>query len=76
LTPEEVQIATAARAMMARFEDTRDLRLIGGYQPGTDPELDRAVARVPRLYEVICQGPFHRSSTNIFAEVDKILHGS
>ena len=30
--------------MIARFEDTRDLRLMGGYQPGHDSELDQAVS--------------------------------
>ena len=74
LGPEEAKIAATARAMMARYEDTRDLRLIGGYQPGTEPDLDRAVARVPKLYDLICQGPFDRISANIFAEVDKIQH--
>jgi flagellum-specific ATP synthase len=43
--------------MIARYEDTRDLRLIGGYQPGTDPELDKAIAFAPRLYEYLKQRP-------------------
>ncbi len=42
LRPEEMKIAGSARAMIARFEDSKDLRLIGGYQAGTDAELDRS----------------------------------
>ena len=41
--------------MIARFEDTRDLRLMGGYHPGNDLELDRAVAMVPRIYDALRQ---------------------
>jgi len=60
-SPEERGIVETARAMIARYEDTRDLRLIGGYQPGTDPDLDRAVGLVPKIYELVKQGPDERS---------------
>ncbi len=40
-------------ALVARYEDTRDLRLMGGYRPGRDAELDQAVALVPRIYEAM-----------------------
>ena len=45
------------KTMIARFEDTRDLRLMGGYHAGTDAELDRAVAMVPRIYDALRQDP-------------------
>lgn len=42
-SPEEANLVRKLRAMIARYEDTRDLRLMGGYQPGRDSELDQAV---------------------------------
>lgn len=60
-SPEDRGIVETARAMIARYEDTRDLRLIGGYQPGTDPDLDRAVALVPKIYDLVKQSPDERS---------------
>ena len=41
--------------MIARFEDTRDIRLLGAYQPGADAELDMAVRQVPLIYEALSQ---------------------
>ena len=43
------------RSLVARFEETRDLRLMGGFTPGADPLLDQAVQSVPRLYEAMTQ---------------------
>ncbi len=54
---EERNLVLKLRAMIARFEDTRDLRLMGGYQAGQDPELDKAITFVPRIYEGMIQGP-------------------
>ena len=39
---EQRGLVMKLRALIARFEDTRDLRLLGGYQPGADAELDQA----------------------------------
>jgi len=56
-SPEEATLVRRLRAMIARFEDTRDLRLMGGYQPGRDSELDQAVNLVPKIYDVLGQLP-------------------
>ena len=56
-TPDQEKLATMLRRLIARYEDTRDLRLLGGYKPGMDEELDRAVAWVPKIYEVLQQSP-------------------
>ena len=37
------------------IEETRELRLMGGYTPGGDPVLDQAVKTVPRIYEAMTQ---------------------
>ncbi len=54
-TPEQRGLVMKLRAMIAQFEDTRDLRLMGGYHRGADPELDKAIDLVPKIYDVMKQ---------------------
>ncbi|MBN9071599.1 MAG: flagellar protein export ATPase FliI [Rhizobiales bacterium] len=61
------------KAMIARFEDTRDIRLIGGYQPGVDIELDNAVRQVPALYEALMQTPRDAPSVDPFGDLARFL---
>jgi len=65
-TPEQRKLVSRLRSLIARYEETRDLRLMGGFTPGADPMLDQAVKSVPRIYEAMtqtlssppCQDPF------------------
>ena len=61
------------RAMIARFEDTRDLRLMGGYQPGRDSELDQAVQLVPKIYDVMRQAPSDPACAEPFQELLAVI---
>ena len=61
------------RTLVSRFEDTRDLRLMGGYQPGQDPELDSAVVAVPKLYGALNQLPHAASSEDGFRDLAEAL---
>ncbi|MGE5369253.1 MAG: FliI/YscN family ATPase [Chloroflexota bacterium] len=70
---EERDIVAKARAMVARFEDTRDLRLLGGYQPGGDASLDRAVALTPTIYQALQQAPDSPAKTGVIRELGTIL---
>jgi flagellum-specific ATP synthase len=72
-TPEQWALVIKIRAMIARFEDTRDLRLIGGYRSGSDPELDRAVQLVPKIYDVMRQSPDDPASADVFQDVARAL---
>jgi flagellum-specific ATP synthase len=72
-TPEQSRLVIKLRAMIAHFEDTRDLRLMGGYKLGTDASLDRAIQLVPKLYEAIKQGPGDPASTDAFREIAQAL---
>jgi flagellum-specific ATP synthase len=67
--PEEQKLVMQLKAMIARYEDTRDLRLLGGWQPGADEALDRAVATVPLIYDALCQSPADAASIDPFGEV-------
>ena len=62
--------------MMARFEDTRDLRLMGGYQSGRDAELDQAIALVPKVYDALRQGPADALSSDAFRELNSAIKQS
>ena len=54
---------------------SRDLRLLGGWNPGSDPELDKAVETVPVIYEAICQPPNAPLSENAFDDLIAFLKG-
>jgi flagellum-specific ATP synthase len=42
-SPDQRALVTRLKALLARYEETRDLRLMGGYTPGGDVLLDQAV---------------------------------
>lgn len=56
-TPAQRVAVRELKSLIAKYEETRDIRLIGGYKPGNDPELDRAMLLVPPLYLYLNQGP-------------------
>lgn len=70
---DERALAMRLKAMISRFEDTRDIRLLGAYQAGTDPELDQAVRQVPVIYEALMQSPGDPVSHDPFADLARHL---
>lgn len=66
---DERNLVRMLRALVARYEGTRDLRLLGGWAPGQDGELDKAVALVPRIYAFLNQLPGEKPSQNAFADL-------
>lgn len=72
-TPEQKSLVLKLRALVSRFEDTRDLRLMGGYTPGSDPTLDQAVRAVPRIYEAMTQMLDSAPSQDPFIELAAAL---
>ncbi|MEM9028677.1 MAG: FliI/YscN family ATPase [Pseudomonadota bacterium] len=75
-TSEQGKLVSQLKAMVARFEETRDLRAAGAYQPGADAELDQAVHLAPRLYQALIQGPKETSIDDAFLAVAAALHTS
>ena len=61
-------LVTKLKNMIALYEDSRDLRLMGGYQQGSDPELDNAIAMVPKIYEFLKQNGSDTPSKDVFSE--------
>ena len=73
---EERSLVLQLRKMISKFEETRDLRMLGGWKPGSDPELDKAVETVPVIYEAICQPPNAPLSDNAFDDLIAFLKGN
>jgi flagellum-specific ATP synthase len=74
-TDDQHVLVTRLKAMISRFEDTRDIRLLGAYQPGADPELDMAVRQVPLIYEALMQTPKDKLSVDAFGDLARHLKG-
>ena len=72
-TPEQGNLVSKLRALISRFEDTRDLRLMGGYRAGSDGELDKAIEIVPKLFEAMKQSPRDPASVDPFQEMARAL---
>ncbi|WP_187968106.1 flagellar protein export ATPase FliI [Aquibium microcysteis] len=66
-------LVTRLRALIGRYEETRDIRLLGGYQPGADPDLDAAVRQVPLIYDALVQSPQDGPVADPFAELARHL---
>ncbi|MBB2973794.1 flagellar protein export ATPase FliI [Mesorhizobium sp. RMAD-H1] len=74
-TSEQKKLVTQLRGLIARFEETRDLRAIGAYQPGNDAFLDQAVTLVPKIYEAMQQTPDTPVSTDPYNDLAAALRG-
>ena len=72
-TPDQEKLVSRLKSLIHRFEETRDLRLIGGYRPGADPDLDMAVKQVPIIYDVLKQSPGDSASPDAFADLATAL---
>ncbi len=72
-TPEQANLVSKLRALISRFEDTRDLRLMGGYRQGSDGELDKAIEIVPKLFDAMKQSPRDPASIDPFQEMARAL---
>ena len=73
LPPDRQTFSARLRALISRFEESRDLRALGGYQPGADPELDAAVALVPRIYAAITQAKAQPTGVDAFKELAEAM---
>lgn len=71
-TPAHLAAATRFRRLSALVEDNRDLVLMGAYAPGSDPELDAALALEPALAAFRSQA---RDEQVDFAHAEAALRG-
>ena len=68
---EQQRLVLSLRSLISKFEESRDLRAMGGYQPGADIELDRALVIVPKLYTAMCQSSSKPVEQDAFADLLK-----
>ncbi|SDQ92144.1 flagellar protein export ATPase FliI [Pseudovibrio sp. Tun.PSC04-5.I4] len=70
---QERELITKLKAMIAKFEDTKDLRMMGGYKAGVDPVLDQAIEIAPKIYSALVQDLAAPSSQDAFTELAQLL---
>ena len=66
---EEKALVLKLKALVAKFEDTADLRALGTGNPESDSELEQAVSIVPKLYAALNQSPRDRPSPDAFSDL-------
>jgi flagellum-specific ATP synthase len=59
--PAQQQAAQRVRRWLQCYRDAEDLIRIGAYRPGSDPELDMAVTKLPKIREYLMQRPDERT---------------
>jgi flagellum-specific ATP synthase len=72
-TKEQRALVMKLRALISRYESSRDLRLMGGYQAGSDPLMDQAVSFTPKIYDAMNQGRDDPPSMDAFRELANAL---
>jgi flagellum-specific ATP synthase len=60
-TPEHLRLARGLRSLLSAYAHSEDLIRIGAYQRGADAELDRAVAAMPAMRELLRQGALEKA---------------
>jgi flagellum-specific ATP synthase len=61
------------RTIIARYEETRDLRAVGAYKPEADFDLDQAVTLTPVLYRFLTQLADDPPCPAVFSELASVL---
>ncbi|WP_137132542.1 flagellar protein export ATPase FliI [Rhizobium sp. FY34] len=72
-TGDQEKLVSRLKSLIHRFEETRDLRLIGGYRAGSDPDLDMAIKQVPIIYETLKQTPSDNPSADAYGDLASAL---
>jgi flagellum-specific ATP synthase len=75
-TDDQEKLVSRLKALVHRYEETRDLRLIGGYRAGSDPDLDMAIRQVPVVYEVLKQTPGEKPAADAYADLANALRSA
>ena len=73
LTRSELELAAKARRLIALYEETRDLRAIGAYAPGSNSAIDRASVVAPRIFDFLCESPGDAVDRAPFEALSRIL---
>lgn len=72
---DQKELILRLKGMISRYEETRDLRLMGGYQAGMDEGLDKACTLVPKIYEALRQSAKAPEHADPFTDLARALAG-
>jgi flagellum-specific ATP synthase len=72
-TVSDAKIAADARQLINRFESSKDLRLLGSYQTGSDKQLDHALDVVSKIYDHLTQTANATPDMNPFPALAEII---
>jgi len=72
-TAEQQELIHRIKGLISQYEDTKDLRMMGGFQAGSDEQLEKACRLVPRIYEAMRQGAQQPVPGDPFAELAQAL---
>ena len=61
ITPAQFEHVRRFKSLTARYQRSRDLINVGAYAPGSDPDLDRAIALAPRMQAFLRQDMIERA---------------
>ncbi|MGH7282098.1 MAG: hypothetical protein ACRELY_11280, partial [Polyangiaceae bacterium] len=65
---KHAEAARKLRALLSHYEAKRDLVTLGAYTKGSDPELDEAIAKMPKIDKLLRQAPDEKSRLAIAVE--------
>ena len=69
-------LAGEAREIMAVYEDAKDLIAVGAYEKGTNPRLDAAIEKYPRIMAFLRQPvETHFTMEETLQEFEALIHG-
>lgn len=72
-TEDQQDLIHRIKGLVAHFEDTKDLRLMGGFQASGDEKLEKACRLVPRIYEALRQRSDQVLPSDPFADLAQAL---
>jgi flagellum-specific ATP synthase len=75
-TQEQKTLVSQLKALVAKYEDTADLRALVTGSTGKDAELEQAITIIPRLYAAMNQSPEDPRSQDAFADLLRHLKSS
>ncbi|KZM48050.1 FliI/YscN family ATPase [Labrenzia sp. OB1] len=72
-TPEQQELIHRIKGLISQYEDTKDLRMMGGFQSAGDEQLEKACRLVPKIYEAMRQRADQVLPSDPFAELAQAL---
>ncbi|MEC7584283.1 MAG: FliI/YscN family ATPase [Planctomycetota bacterium] len=69
---DQMQRASRLREWLAHYEENRDLVTVGAYRKGGDPLLDQAIAKMPKIEQMLYHGSEVRSREDTLQKLQEL----